>query len=151
MGAKKADPKGGAKGGKTAAKPKKDGAGGGKAKKKKWSKGKVRDKLNNLILFDKATYDKLYKEVPSYKLITPSVVSERLKVRGSLAKQALRELHSKGVIRLISKHSSQMIYTRATKVADDAVTEDAPKEQTGKKGKAKKDHRPRGYVSPLQK
>merc|ERR1712060_654661 len=115
----------------------KDGA-GGKAKKKKWSKGKVRDKLNNLVLFDKATYDKLYKEVPSDKLITPSVVSERLKIRGSLAKQALRELHSKGVIRLISKHSSQMIYTRATKVADDAVTEDAPKEQTGKKGKAKK-------------
>ena len=27
---------------------------GGKAKKK-WSKGKVRDKLNNLVLFDKAT------------------------------------------------------------------------------------------------
>ena len=62
----------------------------------KWSKGKVRDKLNNLILFDKATYEKMLKEVPSYKLITPSVVSERLKVRGSLAKQALRELHSKG-------------------------------------------------------
>merc|ERR1739848_788837 len=95
MGAKKADPKGGAKGGKTAAKPKKDGAGGGKAKKKKWSKGKVRDKLNNLILFDKATYDKLYKEVPSYKLITPSVVSERLKVRGSLARFALQELEEK--------------------------------------------------------
>ncbi|KAH0509462.1 40S ribosomal protein S25 [Microtus ochrogaster] len=35
---------------------------GGKAKKKKWSKGKVRDKLNNLVLFDKATYDKLCKE-----------------------------------------------------------------------------------------
>merc|ERR1711963_62300 len=114
MGAKKADPKGGAKGGKTSAKPKKEGS-GGKAKKKKWSKGKVRDKLNNLILFDKATYDKLYKEVPSYKLITPSVVSERLKVRGSLAKQALRELHGKGLIRLVSRHSSQMIYTRATK------------------------------------
>merc|ERR1712007_315212 len=124
--------------GKAAPKKPKDASSGGKAKKKKWSKGKVRDKLNNLILFDNATYDKLYKEVPSYKLITPSVVSERLKVRGSLAKQALRELHSKGVIRLISKHSSQMIYTRATKVADDAVTEDAPKEQTGKKGKAKK-------------
>ena len=30
-----------------------DGASGGKAKKKKWSKGKVRDKLNNLVLFDK--------------------------------------------------------------------------------------------------
>ena len=41
-----------------------------------------RDKLNNLVLFDKNTYDKLYKEVPTYKLITPSIVSERLKVCG---------------------------------------------------------------------
>lgn len=62
----------------------------------KWSKGKVRDKLNNLILFDKATYDKFIKEVPTYKLITPSVVSERMKIRGSLAKQALRALHKDG-------------------------------------------------------
>ena len=64
----------------------------------KWSKGKVRDKLNNLVLFDKATYDKLLKEVPSYKLITPSVVSERLKIRGSLARAALEELQQKGRI-----------------------------------------------------
>jgi len=75
---------------------KKEGSGGGKAKKKKWSKGKVRDKLNNQVLFDKATYEKLYKEVPAYKLITPSVVSERLKIRGSLAKRALIELREKG-------------------------------------------------------
>jgi len=62
----------------------------------KWSKGKVRDKLNNQVLFDKSSYDKLLKEVPSYKLITPSVVSERLKVRGSLARKALDELCEKG-------------------------------------------------------
>ena len=50
MGAKK-DPK---KDAKTPAKtPKKKEGGGGKAKKKKWSKGKSRDKLNNLVLFDK--------------------------------------------------------------------------------------------------
>ena len=36
--------------------PKKKEGGGGKAKKKKWSKGKTRDKLNNLVLFDQATY-----------------------------------------------------------------------------------------------
>jgi small subunit ribosomal protein S25e len=48
--------------GKAAKAPPKKDSGGGKAKKKKWSKGKVRDKLNNLVLFDKATYDKLYKE-----------------------------------------------------------------------------------------
>jgi len=62
----------------------------------KWSKGKVRDKLNNLVLFDQLTYEKLYKEVPSYKLITPAVVSERLKIRGSLARAALKELQAKG-------------------------------------------------------
>eukprot|EP00914_Ancora_sagittata_P023631 GHVO01046655.1.p1 GENE.GHVO01046655.1~~GHVO01046655.1.p1 ORF type:complete len:119 (-),score=36.63 GHVO01046655.1:10-366(-) len=108
---KKGDPKGG----KAPAKKKEGGSSGGKAKKKKWSKGKVRDKLNNLVLFDKATYDKLYKEVPSYKLITPSVVSERLKIRGSLARFALQELLQKGLIRLVEKHSAQVIYTRAPK------------------------------------
>jgi small subunit ribosomal protein S25e len=56
--AKKADPKAS----KAPAKAK-AGGGGGKAKKKKWSKGKVRDKLNNAVLFDKPSYEKLYKEV----------------------------------------------------------------------------------------
>merc|ERR1712048_876235 len=114
---KKADPKGNAGAGKTSQKAKPAGS-GGKAKKKKWSKGKVRDKLNNLILFDKPTYEKLYKEVPNYKLITPAVVSERLKIRGSLARRALIELKSKGLIKEVVKHSSQVIYTRATAVAE---------------------------------
>merc|ERR1712077_127522 len=97
---------------------KKEGGGGGKAKKKKWSKGKTRDKLNNLVLFDKATYDKLLKEVPTYKLITPSIVSERLKVRGSLARKALVELVQKGLIKQVVQHSAQTIYTRVTKEED---------------------------------
>merc|ERR1712122_389452 len=75
----------------------------------------TRDKLNNLVLFDKATYDKLLKEVPTYKLITPSIVSERLKVRGSLARKALTELVQKGLIKQVVQHSAQMIYTRVTK------------------------------------
>ena len=78
----------------------------------KWSKGKVRDKLNNLVLFDKATYDKLCKEVPNYKLITPAVVSERLKIRGSLARAALQELLSKGLIKLVSKQSSSDLHQK---------------------------------------
>ena len=40
---------------------------------------KTRDKLNNLVMFDKGTYDQLYKEVPTHKLITPSIVSEKPK------------------------------------------------------------------------
>ncbi|XP_065182649.1 small ribosomal subunit protein eS25-like [Sycon ciliatum] len=112
-------PKQPAKGSKTPAKSQKaKPTGSGKAKKKKWSKGKVRDKLNNLVLFDKATYDKLYKEVPSYKLITPAVVSERLKIRGSLARRACREMEDKGLIKVVSSHHRQVIYTRATKESE---------------------------------
>merc|ERR1711981_551110 len=108
---------------------KKEGSGGGKAKKKKWSKGKTRDKLNNLVLFDKATYDKLMKEVPSYKLITPSIVSERMKVRGSLARKALQELQTKGLIRQVVKHRSQLIYTRVTKEEDEEEAKEAEKKK----------------------
>ena len=75
----------------------------------------MRDKLNNLCLFDKPTYDKFYKEVPNYKLITPAVVSERLKIRASLARRGLQEMHAKGLVRLVHKHHSQVIYTRAPK------------------------------------
>merc|ERR1712050_665827 len=122
--APKKDPKAGAGKGakaapaKAAPKKKEGGGGGGKAKKKKWSKGKTRDKLNNLVLFDKATYDKLLKEVPTYKLITPSIVSERLKVRGSLARKALTGLVQKGLIKQVLSHHAQMVYTRVTKEED---------------------------------
>jgi small subunit ribosomal protein S25e len=37
-----------------------------------------------MVLFDQATYDKLLVEVPKYKLITPSVLSDRLRVSSSL-------------------------------------------------------------------
>ena len=94
---------------------------GGKGKKKKWSKGKTRDKLNNLVLFDKGTYDKLMKEVPSYKLITPSVVSERLKIRCSLARRAVAVLLEKGLIAPVVQHARQGIYTRATAMDETAA------------------------------
>ena len=86
---------------------------GGKSKKKKWSKGKVKEKLANLVMFDKPTYDRLLKEIPKAKLITPSVVSERLKVNGSVARAAIRHLEEKGMIAHIGhKHHAQMLYTR---------------------------------------
>jgi len=136
MGAKK-DPK---KDAKTPSKtPKKKEGAGGKAKKKKWSKGKTRDKLNNLVLFDKNTYDKLYKEVPTYKLITPSIVSERLKVRGSLARKALIELMEKGLIKQVVAHSSQMIYTRMIGDAPEGEAEAEGGVVVEKKGKGKKE------------
>jgi len=125
----KKDPKANSK---TPAKTQKKEGGGGKAKKKKWSKSKGRDKLNNLVLFDKATYDKMYKEVPAYKLITPSIVSERMKVRGSLARKALIEMEEKGLIRAVVLHRSQKIYTRMI-VDTEEETAAAEAAKSGKK------------------
>ncbi|KAI8621329.1 S25 ribosomal protein-domain-containing protein [Chytriomyces sp. MP71] len=105
---------------------------GGKAKKKKWSKGRSKDKANNAVIFDKVTYEKLFKEVPTYKLITPSVLVDRLKINGSLARVAVRELAAKGLIKPVVISKKQAIYTRATK------EEDAAPVVTEKKAKAPK-------------
>ena len=90
-------------------------SGGGKAKKKKWSKGKVKEKLANAVLFDKTTYERMLNDTPKQKLITPSIISEKLKVNGSLARKAVKELVSKGLIKPLLTHHSQAIYTRQTK------------------------------------
>ena len=92
----------------------KGGGGGGKQKKKKWSKGKTREQTVNLVIFVKATYDKLLKEIPPSKLITPSVVAERLKINGSLARRANKDLHTKGLIKPVLQHNRQIIFTRTT-------------------------------------
>ena len=76
----------------------------------------VKEKANNLVLFDQDTYEKLYKEAPKYKLITPSILAERLHINGSLARMAIKELMAKDEIRMVSQHSSQLIYTRATNI-----------------------------------
>eukprot|EP01103_Thecamoeba_quadrilineata_P020895 TRINITY_DN9231_c0_g1_i1.p1 TRINITY_DN9231_c0_g1~~TRINITY_DN9231_c0_g1_i1.p1 ORF type:complete len:129 (-),score=37.86 TRINITY_DN9231_c0_g1_i1:50-436(-) len=116
-------PKKDAKGGKGGAKAKpgkaapiaaKSGGSGGKNKKKKWSKTKTKEKANNLVLFDKATYERLTNEVPSYRLITPSVLSERLRINGSLARRALKDLEHKNLIKPILKNAKLQIYTRAS-------------------------------------
>ena len=85
---------------------------GGKGRKKKGSKGKVKEKMLNAVLFDKATYDKMMKEIPKTKLITPAVVSERCKINGSLARQAIRHLEGEGLISAIDTHHSLLLYSR---------------------------------------
>ena len=61
-----------------------------------------------------ATYDKLLQEVPKYKMITPSILSDRLRINGSLARAAIRHLVDEGAIRPIVESHHQYIYTRAT-------------------------------------
>ena len=94
---------------------------GGKGKKKKWSKGKVKEKLNNAVQFDQATYNKLTSEIPKAKLITPAIISERLRVNGSVARASIRHLEEKGVItRVGEKHHTLQIYRRHITAKEDA-------------------------------
>ncbi|OAV95138.1 hypothetical protein PTTG_03858 [Puccinia triticina 1-1 BBBD Race 1] len=80
------------------------------AKKKKWSKGKVRDKSNNHVICDKPTFDKIFKEVPTYKMISQSVLIDRMKINGSLARVAIQHLEREGLIKRIVHHRGQLVY-----------------------------------------
>ncbi|THH27715.1 hypothetical protein EUX98_g6471 [Antrodiella citrinella] len=94
--------------------PPSSSSGGKAAKKKKWSKGKVKDKAVHAVSLDKPTFDRIMKEVPTFRFISQSILIERLKVNGSLARVAIRHLEKEGHIKRIVHHSSQLIYTRAT-------------------------------------
>eukprot|EP00536_Pseudo-nitzschia_multiseries_P003154 jgi/Psemu1/301791/fgenesh1_kg.47_\ len=90
---------------------------GGKGKKKKWSKGKSRDQVDNKVLFSKEQFERFHDEVPKMKLITVSAVVEKLKINGGLARRALRDLEADGKIRPVMISRSQRIYTRS--IGDD--------------------------------
>ncbi|KAF1986404.1 ribosomal protein S25 [Aulographum hederae CBS 113979] len=86
---------------------------GAKKQKKKWSKGKVKDKANHAVVLDKPTSDRLQKDVQSYRLITVATLVDRLKINGSVARAALKDLEDKGQIKQVIKHSKMQVYTRA--------------------------------------
>merc|ERR1712127_957701 len=86
---------------------------GGMPPKKDDKGGKQKEKLNAAVFFDKNLYEKLKKEVPNYKLITPSIIPERMRCNVSMARRAINDLLTKGMIKVIAKHQKQSIYTRA--------------------------------------
>ncbi|CCF56079.1 hypothetical protein KAFR_0F03740 [Kazachstania africana CBS 2517] len=86
---------------------------GGKKSKKKWSKKSHKDKAQHAVILDQEKYDRILKEVPTYRYVSVSVLVDRLKIGGSLARVALRDLESKGIIKPVSNHATQAIYTRA--------------------------------------
>ena len=59
-------------------------------------------------------HDKLLAEVPKYKMISISILTDRLRITCSLARKAIAILIAKGLIKPVTMHSKQQIYTRAT-------------------------------------
>jgi small subunit ribosomal protein S25e len=86
-------------------------SGGKAAKKKKWSKGKVKDKAQHAVTLDKPTYDRILKEAPTFRFISQSILIERLKINGSLARIAIRHLEKEGAIKRIVHHHGQLVYS----------------------------------------
>lgn len=127
-------------------------------RKKKWSKGKTKDKANNAVVFDKPTFDRAMKEVspafhtrlpagssltdprfffcyqvPTYKMISQcvfgvgissrprsqaykfcphrSVLIDRLKINGSLARLVIKHLAEEGQIKPIIHSRAQLVYS----------------------------------------
>lgn len=72
----------------------------------------VKDKANHAVVLDKATQDKLQKDVQSYRLITVATLVDRLKINGSLARQSLKDLEDKGQIKKVVGHSKLSIYSK---------------------------------------
>ena len=72
----------------------------------------------SLPLSQQSTYDKLMAEVPKYKMITISILCDRLRITCSLARKAIAILLAKGEIKAVTMHSKQQIYTRATNDVD---------------------------------
>lgn len=92
---------------------------GGKGKKKKWSKGKNRDKVDNKVLFAKEQWERFNSEVPKMKLITVSTVVEKLKINAGLCRRALNEMCENGEIRAVCVTRAQRIYTRNVSEEDE--------------------------------
>ncbi|OJD23271.1 hypothetical protein ACJ73_05377 [Blastomyces percursus] len=84
----------------------------------RFSNNTVKDKSNHAVVLDKATSEKLYKDVQSYRLITVATLVDRLKINGSLAREALADLEEKGQIKKVVGHSKMNIYTRAVTAAE---------------------------------
>ena len=63
------------------------------------------------VILDKATSERLYKDVQSYRLVTVATLVDRLKINGSLARRCLADLEEKGQIKKVVGHSKLSIYS----------------------------------------
>lgn len=63
------------------------------------------------ILVDEATLEAMEKEIPKMRVITPSEISDKYKIRVSVAKSILKRLEEKGAIKLVSSDKRLKIWT----------------------------------------
>jgi small subunit ribosomal protein S25e len=87
-----------------------------KGQKKKWSKGKVKDKLNLEVFVTPTLLKELEKELPKMRLITLSGVADKFKLVLSVARRVLKYFaEKKKILPLDYQHQQCPLYTGAEK------------------------------------
>lgn len=102
---------------------------------KKWTKGKVKDKVDHACFLEPVTHDKMINSIPKIgRYIGVSTIIEKYKVYGSVARMMLRKCVENGSLQVIDKHGRQSIYAPTVQIVEKAPdAKDAGKK--GKKGK----------------
>merc|ERR1712228_286942 len=122
-------------------------AGSKKSKKKKWAKGRVKEKKNNAAVLMPDDYSGAMRDIPKMKLVSVSAVSEKLRITGSLAKRLIRKLAKEGTLTkrydsagflLYTKSAKQIALEKEQKAKAEAAAAEKAKNKKGKKQKQKK-------------
>ena len=79
-----------------------------KTSKKKWSKGKEKEKKDFGVFLNNEQFKDLLKEAPKMRLITPAILADRFKVILSIAKQAIKYLAAEKKIKALDKQTKQL-------------------------------------------
>merc|ERR1712087_807025 len=108
---------------------------GAKAKKKSWTKVKVKDKLNNEVFLDKKRYEKFCNEIPKIRTITRAIIIEKYKVNGSVARALIADLARQGKIEAMGTQHSKFSLHRGTQSKSPAEVAAAEAAQEAKKKK----------------
>lgn len=74
----------------------------------------VKDKANHTVVLDKATSEKLHKDVQSYRLITVATLVDRMKINGSVAREVLKNLEEEGLIKKVVSHARLVVYSESS-------------------------------------
>ena len=122
--------------GKSASKAAQANKKGGKAKKKSWTKVKVKDKLNHDVFLDQKRYEKVSQEMTKILCITRSNLCEKFKVNGSVSRALIRDGVKRGHIKPVGDRNAHFeIFTGVQAKAAEEVAAAAAAAAAAKKEK----------------
>ena len=104
-----------------------------KGLKKKWSKGRVTEKLNLEVVITPRLWKTIEKDIGFMKIITIATVSDKFKIIASLARKVIRHFGETGLITPLQFQHQQCLLYKGTK--EKKKEEDDGKKKGKKKGK----------------